>query len=191
MTLDSIADPRSSTEVSSYSSTGARRSRTLTVGGGLGLLGALSGLLWGAMVLVQGESLIRPAVQEYLQTEGRDLASSGLLTVDDLTGIAMPSFTTRAAIWLVIGVVTLGSAAMVLAAHNWARVVLTVFAVFGIGLGLRDLIDVNPALLNAFDAIAVVSLLAVLVVQWLPGANRAVRARKNAVIARKAAAFAV
>ncbi|WP_205669988.1 MULTISPECIES: hypothetical protein [unclassified Amycolatopsis] len=177
--------------MSSYSSTGARRSRTLTVGGGLGLLGALSGLLWGAMVLVQGESLIRPAVQEYLQTEGRDLASSGLLTVDDLTGIAMPSFTTRAAIWLVIGVVTLGSAAMVLAAHNWARVVLTVFAVFGIGLGLRDLIDVNPALLNAFDAIAVVSLLAVLVVQWLPGANRAVRARKNAVIARKSAAFAV
>ncbi|ATY09082.1 hypothetical protein CU254_00190 [Amycolatopsis sp. AA4] len=177
--------------MSSYSSAGARRSRTLTVGGGLGLLGALSGLLWGAMVLVQGEGLLRPAVQEYLQTEARDLASSGLLTADDLTKIAMASFTARAAIWLVIGLVTLVSAAMVLAAHNWARVVLTVFAVFGIGLGLRDLIDVNPALLNAFDTIAVLSLLAVLVVQWLPGANRAVRARKNAVLSRKAAAFAV
>ena len=177
--------------MSSYSSTGARRSRTLTIGGGLGLIGALSGLLWGAMVLVQGEGLIRPAVQDYLQAEGHDLASSGLLTADDLTGIAMSSFNSRAAIWLVIGLVTLVSAAMVLAAHNWARVVLTVFAVFGIGLGLRDLIDLNPPLLNAFDAIAVLSLLAVLVVQWLPGANRAVRARKNSVIARKAAAFAV
>ncbi|WP_200863037.1 hypothetical protein [Amycolatopsis orientalis] len=176
--------------MSSYSSTGARRSRTLTIGGGLGLLGALSGLLWGVMVLVRGEDLIRPAVQEYLHGEGRDLASSGLLTADDLTGIALSSFHSRAAIWLVIGLVTLISAAMVLAAHNWARVVLTVFAVFGIGLGVRDLIDLNPALLNTFDAVAVLSLLAVLVVQWLPGANRAVRARKNAALARKAAAFA-
>lgn len=177
--------------MSSYSSPGARRSRTLAISGGLGLLGALSGLLWAAMVLVRGEGLVRPAVQEYLQAEGRELASSGLLTADDLTRIAMPSFTARAAIWLVLGLVTLVSAAMVLAARNWARVVLTVFAVFGIGLGLRDLIDLNPALLNAFDAIAVLSLLAVLVVQWLPGANRAVRQRKNAVLARKAAAFAV
>lgn len=177
--------------MSSYGSTGARRPRTLTLGGGLGLLGALSGLLWGAIVLVGGEGLIRPLVEEYLRGEGRQVVSSGLLTADELTEFATASFTSRAVIWLVIGLVTLGSAAMVLAAHNWARVVLTVFAVFDIGLGARDLIDLNPPLLTALDAIAVLSLLAVLVVQWLPGANRAVRTRRNAVIARKAAAFAV
>lgn len=94
---------------------------------------------------------------------------------DDLTGVAMVSFTGRAAIWLVTGLVMLVSAAMALAAHNWARVVPMVFAAFGVGL--CDLIDLNPALPHAFDAVAVLSLLAVLVAQWLPGGERAVRGR--------------
>lgn len=162
--------------MSSYSSIGARR--TVTVAGALGLAGALSGLLWGALVLVQREDLLRPMAENYLKTEGRDMAD--LLTADDLTKIALDSFTSRAAIWLVIGVVVAASAVFVLAARNWARVVLTVFAVFGIGLALRDLVDLDPALLQVFDAVAAICLLAALVVQWLPGANRAVRARKTA-----------
>lgn len=174
--------------MSSYSSTGARRSRTLTVAGALGLVGALSGLLWGVLVLVQREELIRPMAEEYLKGEGRDVAE--LLSADDVTALAVGSFTSRAAIWLVIGVVVLAAAAFVLAARNWARVVLTVFAVFGIGLALRDLIDLDPALLKAFDAVAVLCLLAALIAQWLPGANRAVKARKAAATTSKAAAFA-
>ncbi|WP_020663260.1 hypothetical protein [Amycolatopsis benzoatilytica] len=164
--------------MSSYGSTGAGRSRTLTAAGALGLAGALSGVLWGALVLIQREDLIRPMAEDYLKGEGREVA--GLLSVEDLTKIALDSFTSRAAIWLVIGVVAVASAAFVLAARNWARIVLTVFAVFGIGLALRDLIDLDPALLRAFDAVAAICLLVALVVQWLPGANRAVRARKTA-----------
>ncbi|OAP24708.1 MULTISPECIES: hypothetical protein [Amycolatopsis] len=92
-------------------------------------------------MLVRGEGPIRPARQKYLRAEGWDLALSGLLPAGDLTGIALSSFTNRAAIWLVLGLVTLVSAATVLI--PWARMVLTAFAV--IGLALRDLIDLNPA----------------------------------------------
>jgi hypothetical protein len=166
--------------VSSYGSTAASRSRMLSVAGVLGLVGALSALLWGVMVLINGQDLIRSAAQDYLQSEGGDVA--GLLTADDLVPLAVDSFNSRAVLWLGIGVVALAAAGLVLAARNWARILLTVFAVFGVLLACRDLADLDPTLLKVFDAITAISLLGALVLQWLPGSNAAVRARKAAVV---------
>ncbi|QUQ71054.1 hypothetical protein [Kutzneria sp. CA-103260] len=167
--------------MSSYGSTGAPRSRMLTVAGVLGLVGALSALLWGVLVLVNGQDLIRSAAQDYLQSDGGDAAAGGLVTADDLVPLAVDSFNSRAVLWLGIGVIALVSAGLVLAARNWARILLTVFAVIGALLAARDLADLDPTLLKVFDAITAISLLAALVVVWLPGSNAAVRARKAAV----------
>ncbi|MFC0433781.1 hypothetical protein [Kutzneria buriramensis] len=162
--------------MSSYGS----RSRLLTVAGALGLVGALSALVWGVLVLVNGQDLIRSAAQDYLQSTGD---AGGLVTADDLVPLAVDSFTSRAYLWLGIGVIALVSAALVLAAHNWARVLLTVFAVIGALLAVRDLVDLDPALLKVFDAATAVCLLAALVLQWLPGSNATIRARKAAAVA--------
>ena len=165
--------------MSSYGSTSAPRSPMLSVAGVLGLIGALSALLWGVLVLVNGQDLIRSAAQDYLQSEGGDVA--GLVTADDLVPLAVDSFNSRAVLWLGIGVIALASAALVLAARNWARILLTVFAVIAILLAVRDLADLDPTLLKVLDATTALTLLAALVVQWLPGSNRAIRARKAAV----------
>ena len=165
--------------MSSYSSTRAPRSGTLTVAGVLGLVGALSALLWGILVLVAGQDLIRSAAQDYLQSQGGDAAATGLVTADDLVPLAVDSFHSRAVVWLGIGVIALVAAALVLAARNWARILLTVFAVIGILLAGRDLADLDPTLLKVLDAVTALALLAALVTQRLPTSNATIRARKT------------
>lgn len=167
--------------MSSYGSTAAPRSRLLGVAGVLGLIGALSALLWGVMVLVNGQDLIRSAAQDYLQSQGGD--AGGLITADDLVPLAVDSFNSRAVLWLGIGAITLLAAALVLAARNWARILLTVFAVIAVMLAVRDLADLDPTLLKVLDATTALTLLAALVLQWLPASNRAIRARKAPVMA--------
>lgn len=166
--------------MSSYSSTGPRRSAALVVASSLGLAGAFGCLLWGAVLLIGGKEFIKPAVAEFVDQQSAGSGLGGLLTVDDFLGDAWDTFSSRAVIWLVIGSVALIATALLFAGKGWARIVLAVFAVLAIGLALRDLTDLGPGLLKAFDVVAVVGLLGALIAQWLPGTNAAIRARKTA-----------
>lgn len=165
---------------------GSRRG-ILTLAGLSGLVGAAGGLLWACLLLIQGKQMLRPMIKDYIQKEAPDVARSGLLSPDDLVGTAYQNFFGRAVLWLVIGVVALIAACFVLAARNWARVLLTVFAVIAQGLVMRDVNDLEPTVLMVLDWVVAVGLLVAVVTQWLPPSNAAVRERKAAIRSQRAA----
>jgi hypothetical protein len=157
----------------------AVRPRTLSIAVWSGLVGAFGALAWGILLLAKGKDLIRPAIQDYAQQIGGDLLSSGALGVNDLVDAAYQPFQSRAAIWIVLGVLGIAIAALLAGARNWARVILTLIAVSAVGLAVRDLTDIGPGLLKLLDVVAAIGFAAALVCQWLPASNAAIRARKK------------